>query len=151
MANVQDRITAARLARRSARKRFKLPSRAKQSFKDECDINVIMAKYKERGIVTHVTRYNGHYGDLPNEVDYHTNLQSVMDADEAFKSLPAKLRARFHNDPAEFVGFILNPENQSEIDKLGLGQKPANNNLPGNIPPPAPEPDPPPPAPPPAE
>ncbi len=106
------------------RKKFTLPTRAKQSFKQECDINFIMAKYKSRGIVTHVTKYQGNYSDLSTEVDFHHNLQAVMDAKAAFDSLPAKIRERFKNDPAEFLGFVQNPANQSEIDKLGLGHNP---------------------------
>ncbi len=124
MAHNRAKTAAVPIPRVRIRKKFTLPTRAKQSFKAECDINVIMAKYKARGIVTHVTKYQGHYADLPNEVDYHANLQAVMDAKAAFDSLPAKIRERFHNDPAQFLGFVQDPKNQSEIDKLGLGHNP---------------------------
>ncbi len=124
MAHNRKSKTAAVVKRRRTQITFTKPTRAKQSFKAECDINVIMAKYKARGIVTHVTKYQGHYADLPNEVDFHANLQSVMDAKAAFDSLPSKIRERFHNDPAEFLGFVQNPDNQSEIDALGLGLNP---------------------------
>ncbi len=130
--NRKSQTAAVPIPRVRIRKKFTLPTRAKQSFKDECDINVIMAKYKARGIVTHVTKYQGHYADLPTEVDFHSNLQSVMDAQEAFASLPAKIRERFKNDPAQFLGFVQDPKNQSEIDQMGLGHNPAKTaeNLP---------------------
>ncbi len=124
MATNRAKTAAVPIPRVRIRKKFSLPTRAKQSFKAECDINVIMAKYKARGIVTHVSKYQGHYQDLPNEIDYHANLQAVMDAKEAFASLPAKVRDRFHNDPAEFLGFVQNPKNITEIEKLGLGRNP---------------------------
>ncbi len=123
--NRKTQTAAVPIPRVRIRKKFTLPTRAKQSFKEECDINIIMAKYKARGIVTHVTKYQGHYQDLPNEIDYHHNLQSVMDAKAAFDSLPAKIRERFKNDPAQFLGFVMDPKNQSEIDKMGLGLNPA--------------------------
>jgi len=37
--------------------------------------------------------------------------------------LPAKMRARFHNDPQELLEFISNEENRAEAEKLGLVAK----------------------------
>lgn len=105
-------------------KTFKKPSRAKQQFKDECDINRIMAKFRAQGILDHSNRYQGRYEELPTEIDFHADLNAVMAAREAFESLPAKIRSRFHNDPAAFLGFVQNPENQDAINELGLGKEP---------------------------
>lgn len=102
-------------------KHFPGKSMTKQSFKEECDINTIMAKYRSTGLVDHVAAHQGRYDNLPDETDYHANLNSVMEAQETFDSLPAKIRARFDNDPSKFLGFVLNPENQTEIDEMGLG------------------------------
>jgi len=96
-------------------------SRAKQSFKEECDINNIMEKYKATGLVDHVKEHRGTYKDMPSETDYHTNLNTIMAADAAFASLPAALRAHFDNDAAAFVGFVTDPDNQAEINEMGLG------------------------------
>ena len=102
---------------------FPEPSLAKQAMKQECDINFIMAKYKATGLVSHTNTHQGHYSELPSEMDYHADLLAVMAADDAFKSLPAAMRARFENDPAKFVGFVQDPANQAEINKMGLGVK----------------------------
>lgn len=99
------------------------PSKTKQSFRDECDINTIMAKYRATGILDHVQIHKGRYEDLPSEIDYHADVLAVMAAQDAFASLPAAIRARFENDPAKFVGFVQDPENQEEIDEMGLGQQ----------------------------
>lgn len=98
-----------------------LPTMTKQSFREECDINNIMARYKASGIIDHQNAHQGRYEDLPSELDYHADLLAVMSAQDAFASLPAAMRARFENDPAKFVGFVQNPDNQAEIDKMGLG------------------------------
>lgn len=97
-----------------------LPSRAKQSFAAECDINTIMKKYNKTGLIDHVNKYQGNYGELPDEVDYHANLNAVMAAKEAFASLTAEIRLRFGNDPAQFLAFVDDPENIDEMIALGL-------------------------------
>lgn len=100
---------------------FDEPSKTKQSMAAECDINNIMAKYRATGLVDHVARYGGQYGFLPDETDYQTNLESVREAREAFESLPSKIRTQFENDPAKFLGFVLDPANKAAVAELGLG------------------------------
>lgn len=96
------------------------PSRTKQSFKDECDINRILKKYEKTGLLTHTSKYAGRYEDLPSDVDYQASLNAIMQAEEAFFSLPSKLRARFDNDPEGFLAFVQNPANENELVELGL-------------------------------
>ena len=40
------------------------PDRAKQAFKDQCDINRILDKAKKTGVLSHVNKYEQHYGDF---------------------------------------------------------------------------------------
>jgi phage internal scaffolding protein len=101
---------------------FEGPGRAKQAMKDECDINNIVARYRERGILNHVAKHEGRYDDLLGAVDYQTAMQAVAQAQEAFDTLPAKLRARFENDPSKFLAFVENEENLDEMISLGLVQ-----------------------------
>ena len=54
------------------------PTLTKQSFKEECDINNIMAKYRATGILSHVQAHQGRYQDLPSEIDYHTDLLGLQ-------------------------------------------------------------------------
>lgn len=122
---------------------FPEKSATKQSFAEECDINNIMAKYRVTGLVDHTSAHGGVYTDLPTEIDYHENLNSVIAAEQAFQSLPAKMRAKFDNDPAKFLGFVLNPDNKAEIDEMGLGlheSPPAAPAAPAPAPDPEPEP-----------
>lgn len=96
------------------------PSRTHQSFKAECDINTIMAKYEKHALLEHVNAHNGQYGDFLNLPDFHTSQLLVLQARESFDSLPSSIRKRFHNDPGEFMSFAQDPSNEDEMRKLGL-------------------------------
>lgn len=95
-------------------------TRTKRSMQAECDINVLMAQYEKTGLISHAQEYGGRYEDLPDAVDYQSALDGLIAADRAFDSLPAKLRARFVNEPANFLEFVQNPANRLEMIKLGL-------------------------------
>ncbi len=95
-------------------------SRAKQSMRDECDINVIMAQYHKTGMLAHVNQYEGNYTDLPMAIDYHSMLNQAQDALDAFESLPSDIRTMFHNEPEEFLAFVQDPSNREEMIDLGL-------------------------------
>ena len=60
------------------------------------------------------------YGDFTDVVDYETVLQRVITAQESFDSLPAKVRDRFKNDPANLIEFLNDESNRDEAIKLGL-------------------------------
>lgn len=102
------------------RKLFHQPSRAKQSMADECNINNIMAKYKLSGMVDHVNQHQGSYGDFTGSQTYSESLQQIINAQEAFDSLPATVRKQFQNNPAAFLEFAENPENENEMRTMGL-------------------------------
>ena len=101
------------------RKAFSEESRTKQAFADECDINQIMARYEKTGVVDHVKLSGAHYGDFP-QISYHESLNAVIAAQEAFMALPARIRAKFGNDPGAFVDFATDPDNADEMRKMGL-------------------------------
>jgi len=96
------------------------PSLTQQHMKDECDINRILKKYQKDGILRHVAKYGGRYEDLPDNIDYQASLNAVMEAQEAFISLPSSVRGRFDNDPARFLAFVGDPANENELIALGL-------------------------------
>lgn len=98
------------------------PSLTKQSFKDECDINNIIKAFSVTGQVQHINARasQGTYADLPGEIDFQQSLNTIKEAQNAFASLPSKVRDRFGNDPAQFLAFMSDPANQDEMIKLGL-------------------------------
>lgn len=96
------------------------PSLTKQSFKDDTDINNITAKYERTGALPDMIKENPRYGDFSEAPDYQAALDTVMHAQAQFDALDARIRARFGNDPAQFLEFATNRENIDEMVKLGL-------------------------------
>lgn len=99
------------------------PSMTKQSFKDECDINTIMARYEKDGVVTHVKEHEGQYGDFTLGFDYHDAMNRVHAARDMFMSLPAGIRTKFDNDPGKFLDFVSDPKNSDAMVEMGLKEK----------------------------
>ena len=110
-------------------KSFSGPSLAKQSFKKECDINHIMSKYLKTGLIEHVAKYNGKYGEsLPADFEYQDACNAVLEAQDIFMSIPSDIRRKFNNDPAEFLEFVNNPENIEKMYDMGLAKRPSSTN-----------------------
>lgn len=109
--------------------------RTKQSERDACNINLIMAKYVKTGLIEHGNNHRAAYGVVP-EHDFRQALEILQQSDDMFSELPAPVRRRFNNDPAQFLAFCDDPTNLSEARLLGLADP--------ELPPPATEPDPPP-------
>ena len=99
------------------------PSRTKQSFKDECDINTIVRRFGLTGQLPSDIRMPLN-GDFTNVPDFRTAMDMIVAARESFEAMPADVRSRFHNDAAEFVDFCSDPKNRDEAIKLGLVEKP---------------------------
>ena len=84
---------------------FPHPSFAKQSFRDECNINNIMKQFEKTGLIAHQRLTGGSYDDFIGSPEYHDAMNQILDAQASFEALPAKIRARFGNDPAAFLDF----------------------------------------------
>ena len=98
-------------------------SMTKQEHKAECDINNILKQYKQTGMIRHIASQGPIYADLPSDIDFQGSLNMVLDAQNAFSTLPSKVRERFANDPQRFLAFMADPSNADEIIKLGLATK----------------------------
>lgn len=99
-----------------------LPSMTKQSEMEACDIHNILKQYSPAGLQQLIaeSQAKGAYTDLPDDVDYQAALNTVLEGERAFATLPAHVRDRFHNNPAEFLEFMADGSNQDEAIKLGL-------------------------------
>lgn len=86
----------------------------------ETDVNNIMAKYQATGDISHLGEIAGSYGDFSDVYDYKSGLDRINAANEIFMELPSLIRDRFNNDPAKFVEFATNADNQEELRKMGL-------------------------------
>lgn len=87
----------------------------------DCDVNYIMQKYVETGVMPSGTRLPID-GAIMSSVgqDFQAIMDSMVQARQEFESLPAKLRDRFANDPARLVAFLGDSANRDEAIKLGL-------------------------------
>ena len=104
---------------------FVEPSLAQQHFRDECDINNIMDRYARTGVLGDVTATRQpSFGDFSADFDYQIALNQLIDAQDMFASLPARLRDRFANDPSKLLAFVSDEANREEAIKLGLIEKP---------------------------
>lgn len=91
-----------------------------QAHKDECDMHFILRKQKKTGILNHVNQYQGTYGDFSTTPEYQDAQNLIADAASMFETVPAWIRAKFQNDPMQFVEFMQNNKNIEDIEALGL-------------------------------
>lgn len=108
------------------------PSLTQQHFKDETDINNILRQFNITGLLPEAP-LSPRYGDFTGISDYHTALNAVIAAEDGFAGLPAELRARFGNDPAQLIDFLADENNRSEAEKLGLVIPKASENEPSTV------------------
>lgn len=90
-----------------------------QNHKKECDINLILKKYDKTGLIQHLQKFEGKFGDLTG-MDFKTMQDTIADAKTNFNLLPAEVRSRFENNPAKLLEFMENPQNREEGIELGL-------------------------------
>lgn len=99
------------------------PSRTKQQFAEEADINFLMERFLRTGVFPAVEQLGGpqaRFGDFSEGMSFMDALERVREAQESFDGLEAKVRDRFHNDPAEFLEFVSDEGNREEALRLGL-------------------------------
>jgi len=95
------------------------PSLTLQSAKDDCDLNLIVDRMVKTG--EHLPQASiEDYGDFTGAEDYHTLMNKLIDAQDAFSTLDAPVRERFNNDPGQLFQFLNNENNRQEAVKLGL-------------------------------
>lgn len=109
------------------------PSRTQQQFKDEVDTNKIITRYQQTGQIR-IDARKAMYGDFTNVTNFNDAMNQLAYAQQAFDQLPAAIRDRFNNDPAQMLRFLDDPTQRDEAVRLGLAVAPT----PAKAPPPAP-------------
>lgn len=92
-----------------------------QSHKSEVDINNIVKRHgidliQQTAALAASTLV---FDDVTGN-DYQEAMNKVIRAQDSFARLPSQLRARFNNDAAQFLDFIIDPKNMQEMRQLGL-------------------------------
>lgn len=96
-------------------------SLTEQSHKDRVCINRIMARFAKTGAIDQSLIKNGNYIDV-DAVDFQEAMITTARANESFNALPAKVRAKFNNDPVSFLKWLGDPENAAEAVSMGLAK-----------------------------
>lgn len=100
------------------------PSLTRQDMAEECDINNIMSKYEATGILPSVDGRTPYYADFTSmPTDLRGAMELMKDAEDAFMTLPAKVRKEFDNDPALFADFAADPEHREFLVQHGLAER----------------------------
>ncbi len=90
--------------------------RTKQSFKDETDIDKIMARFQVTGTISHLAKYEGTYSDF-SDFDFHIQQNMLSRGEQIFADLPAEIRREFGQSPAAFFKYVNDPENRKMKDR----------------------------------
>lgn len=96
---------------------------AKQEFKDECNINFILKNYQKTGVITHLSDKLPMFGNV-EDVDLQEAMNTMIEAENVFMKLPAKLRKEFDNDPVKFIEAAQSQDKNEILDKYGMYDKP---------------------------
>jgi phage internal scaffolding protein len=95
-------------------------SLTQQHFAEESEINNIIRSHDRNGVIDHIHRGNAIYGDFSNITDLSDALIQIKEAQQEFLNIPSEIREKFKNDAGEFFKFASNPDNESELQKMGL-------------------------------
>lgn len=94
-------------------------SLTQQQFLEESDINTIVERFGLNGEMPS-SPVVPQYGDFTGITDFQSAMNAVVQAQANFMELPAKVRARFSNDPQELLEFLGDANNRKEAEALGL-------------------------------
>lgn len=96
------------------------PGRTKQAFGSEVNINTIVRKYEQTGMVTHLARGVPRYGDFSAATDLKTALDLAHEAHDQFRKMNPYVRKAADNDPVRFLEMLATEEGTQELLDAGL-------------------------------
>jgi phage internal scaffolding protein len=99
------------------------PVLTEQSHKKEVDINNIVRKHG-MDLIRKVAAMQEFEFDMNPHNDFQEMMNAMIKAKESFSSIPSEIRKQFDNDPAAFMDFVRNEENQQQLIDWGLANAP---------------------------
>jgi len=94
-------------------------SMTKQADLKRACIHNILNKYEKTGLLPQ-RKAQPIEGPVPDVNSYHQAMTILVEAQTAFNELPSDIREKFNNNPAEFLEFVNDEENQEEMKEMGL-------------------------------
>lgn len=99
-------------------KDYSQDGRTKQAFKDQTDINKLLARAARGDTISHLAKHGAVYGDFSDIDDLMTAQARLAKGVEIFQALPAEIKREFNQSPAEFFNFVNNPENEEKLPEV---------------------------------
>lgn len=99
------------------------PTLTEQHHKEACDINNVLKRYRDTGVIEHRNQYEGFYADISG-IDFTESQNKIANAQSMFEELPAHMRRFFNDSPAFFLDYVQNPDNKPALYDLGLAIRP---------------------------
>jgi len=98
-------------------------TRTKSEFADEANINNIVRRCMNGGVMPSGTRVPL-FGDFTEVADFTTANTLIAQANAEFEQLPSEVREKFGNDVSKLMDFLDDENNADEAIALGLAPKP---------------------------
>lgn len=95
-------------------------TKVQQHFKEETDINNIVAKFSQTGELPYGNAAEPQYLDHTQFSDYTEMLNQVTHVKQVFDQYGSRIRAKFENQPAKMLAFLEDPKNHNEARELGI-------------------------------
>lgn len=103
-----------------------------QSHRDSVDIHVLLARYRN-GDESALERIQGAYGDFTSmPKTFAEALNTMIAAEQYFKSLPVDVRAKFGHDFNQFIATMDTPSWYSDVGLVPPGPPPGAEGSGGN-------------------
>lgn len=101
-----------------------LLSRTVQSDRDKANVNSILAKYEQTGVMTHMRNVELTYRDVSEFEDFADVMRQAKVAEGEFNKLPSKVREVFNHDVAQWLDAAHDPEKlealRPQLEALGV-------------------------------
>lgn len=90
----------------------------KQTFKDETDINRLLAGAQKGQSLAHLVRHGAQYGDFSDVDDLLSAYARWNRGLEIFDDLPSEVKKDFGNDAGAFFAYVNDPANSARLAEL---------------------------------
>jgi len=90
------------------------PSPTQQHFKDEADVNNIVAHYAQTGIDPYIDRLKRRTFGYATSQTFEEAMRNTAEVNSAFEDLPSEVRQGFSNDPGQWIDSMAGPPPQDE-------------------------------------
>lgn len=91
--------------------------RTQQTFKNETDINRIMARAQTTGTISHLNQHQAKYADF-SDFDFFESQRMLTEGRQVFDQAPSEIRKEFGNSPAKFFAYVNDPANSGRLAEL---------------------------------